>query len=237
MRMSHYYLSLLVLSVLGLLASAIGGVLGADWHLMVALPTAMLVVGLHSLVILFVLIGSRLMREGVNNCGLSEDNLDRSNAYFKQVTGLFLSLGGAFSVVAAGVLGYGHRAFGFPPEVHLLAGLLAAFLTFAAIPFEWASLRLVEGLLDQTRETLDAIDRERADQGLGPVDEEHVPEKDSPSQIGLFIAIAPLCIYLYQVLIVWRADFERVSLHPWMEVSVVGFWLWFRGRQKAPNRE
>jgi|GEM_PF-914724 len=240
MRMSQYYLSLLMLSVGGLLITATGGVLRAPWHLTAALPTAMLVVALHSLVILFVLIGSRLLREASNNCGLSPDYLTRSNLYFKQLSGLFLSLGGAFSIVAAAVLGYGNRAFALPPNVHLFAGLGAALLTLLAIPFEYRALRRVEALLDETRETLAQEDRRRAAQGLGPVDEGHVPQRDTKTQMALFVAIAPWCVYLYRLLIVWRGDFGRVSLHPWLEISALGGIAWFLARRRealSPPRD
>ena len=230
MRMSLYYLSFLMLVVGGLIATSVGGLLHQPWHLYLALPTAILVVAMHSLVILFVLIGSRLLREAANNCGLSKDYLERSNTYFKRRHGLFLSLGGAFSIVAAAVLGYGNRGFGLPPNVHLVAGLLAAVTTFVSIPFEYRALKRVERLLDETRETLEREDRQRAEQGLGPVDEGHVPQRDSRSHTGLFIAIAPWCVYLYQALIVWQGRFDRVSVHPWIEISVVGLVIWVRAR-------
>ena len=233
MRMSHYFLSLAVLAVVGLLASALAGVAGWDLHLWIALPTAIVVVGMHSLVILFVLIGGRLLREGIQNCGLDPGFLQRNNAYFKRLSGLFLTIGGAFSIVAAGVLGYAERAFSLPPEVHLLAGLGAAALTFVAIPNEYAALRTVEGLLDETRETLAEEDRKRAAQGLGPVDEAHVPYRDSQAHIGLFLVIAPLLVYLYRALIVWRGRFERVDVHPWLEISLVGLVVWWLGRRKG----
>lgn len=232
MRMSQYYLSLLALSLGGLVLTALAGILRWSWHLSVALPTAMLVVALHSLTILFVLIGSRLLREAINNCGLSAEYLVRSNAYFRRVSGLFLSLGGAFSITAAGVLGYGERAFELPAWVHLAVGLFAALLTLVAIPFEYRSLRTVERLLDEMRESLDEEDQRRAAEGLGPVDEGHVPQRDTRAQTGLFIALAPWCVYLYQLLIVWRGSFDEVSLHPWIEISAVGWVIWYSGRGK-----
>jgi len=232
MRMSHYFLSLAVLAVGGLLASALAGVLGWEHHLSVALPTAIVVVGLHSLVILFVLIGGRLLREGISNCGLDPAYLQRNNAFFKRSKGLFLSLGGAFSIVAAGVLGYSERAFSIPSEVHLLVGLGAALVAFLPLPHEYRALRTIEGLLDEAREALAAEDRRRAAEGLGPVDEAHVPYRDSQSHIGLFLLIAPWLVYLYRALIVWRGRFERVDVRPWLAISLVGLVVWFLGWRK-----
>lgn len=237
MRMSTYYLVLLGLSILGLVATALAGVLGTPVHLTIALPTAILTVLTHSMVVVFILIGTRLVREGVDNCGLSKDFLARSNTYFKELTGLFLSIGGAFSIVAAAVLGYGNRAFGFPPEVHLLAGLAAAGVTLVAIPYEVGALRRMERLLDETRETLAKEDELRAAEGLPAVDADHVPYKDSPAHIGAFIAISPMCVYLYQLLVLWRGDFSRVTLWPYLAVSLVGVFLWWRGRGKEPAGE
>jgi len=233
MRMSHYFLSLAVLAVGGLLATALAGVAGWDLHLWIALPTAIVVVGLHSLVILFVLIGGRLLREAINNCGLDPGFLARNNAYFKSVSGLFLTIGGALSIVAAGVLGYAERAFSIPPEVHLLVGIGAAVITLLALPREYRALRTVEALLDETRETLAAEDLNRAAEGLGPVDEGHVPYRDSQSHIGLFLVIAPVLVYLYRALIVWRGRFDRVDVHPWLEISIVGLVIWWLGRRKG----
>jgi hypothetical protein len=232
MRMSHYFLSLLVLAVGGLVATAIGGLQGASWHLILALPTAALVVGLHSLVILFVLIGSRLLREGTRNCALKPELLQRNNDYFRRLSGLFLSLGGAFSIVAAGVLGYGHRAFGLHPYVHLFVGLGAALITLVAVPLEWRTLRGVEARLDEARDLLDADDRQRAAKGQGPVDEDHQPRRDTLAQTGRFIALAPWFVYLYHGLIVWRGRFEHANLHPWVEISAVGVVVWWVGHRR-----
>ena len=216
MRMSHYFLSLAVLCVGGLSVTVGAGLLRQPWHLSVALPTALAVVALHSLVILFVLIGTRLLREGIQNCGLDPAYLGRANAYFKRLSGLFLSLGGAFSIVAAAVLGYGERAFQLPSWVHLSVGLLAALLTVVSLPLGWRTLRGMERLLDESVETLRAEDRRRASQ----------------AQVGLFIALAPWCVYLYQALIVWQGRFGEVSLHPWLEISAVGLVIWWLGRRK-----
>jgi hypothetical protein len=231
--MSHYYLSLLVLAVAGLVVTSLSGILHWTWHLSAALPTAMAVVALHSLTILFALIGSRLLREAANNCGLSPEFLTRSNSYFRQPSGLFLSLGGAFSIVAAGVLGYGHRAFQLPPWVHLSGGLAAALVTCVSVPFELRTLHSIERLLDATRLTLAEEDRQRAARGLGPVDEGVVPRRDTRAQTALFVAIAPWCVYLYQALVVWQGRFERVSVHPWVELSALGLLIWATVPRKA----
>ena len=228
MRMSHYYLSLMVLAVGGLLATATAGLLGSELHLTIALGTALVVVGLHSLVILFMLISSRLLREGHENCGLSPEYMQRSNDFFRERGGFFLVLGGAFSIVVAGVLGYTERAFSIPAEVHLLMGLVAMVLTFLAVPVELRALRKAEALLDEARVVLDREDAARAARGEAPVDSEHQPYKDSPKGIAAFLLVAPLLVYFYRALIVWRGDFGAVSPHPWVELSLVGLVLLIR---------
>lgn len=240
MRMSHYYLSLMVLAVGGLIATATAGVLGLELHLTIALGTALVVVGLHSLVILFMLISSRLLREGHENCGLSPEYMQRSNDFFRERGGFFLVLGGALSIVVAGVLGYTERAFSIPSEVHLLMGLVAMVLTFLAVPVELRALRRAEALLDEARVVLDREDAERAARGEAPVDSEHQPYKDSPKGIAAFLLVAPLLVYFYRALIVWRGDFDAVSPHPWVELSLVGLVLLVRAlrseqRAGSPN--
>ena len=39
---------------------------------------------------------------------------------------------------------------------------------------------------------------------------------------GLTLLIAPWLPYFYWTLVVWRGDFSHTSVHPWVEVSVVG---------------
>lgn len=232
MRMSHYYYSLMVLSIGGLLATSIAGVMGSSLHLGLAIVTAMIVVGMHSLVILFVLICSRVLREGQRYCGLGADYLERSNDFFRDRSGFYLALMGAFAIVAAGVLGYAERGFGLPPGVHLAAGLGAMLLTFFAVPRELVTLRTAERLLDEARQELDEVDRERAARGQVPVDAEHVPEQDSLTRTGLSIMIAPILVYLYRVVIVAHGDLTRVSPLLPAAVSLVGLGVWLVGRRR-----
>jgi len=222
MRMSTYFMSLLTLAVVGLIATATAGLTGSSMHLMLGLGTAFVVVGLHSMVILFMLICARLLREGHENCGLSATYLKRSNDFFREKGGFFLALAGAFSIVAAGVLGYSKHAFGIPAEVHLYTGLFAMLITFIGIPIELQALRNVEGLLDEARVLLDREDEVRATRGEAPLGSDHQPYKDSPRGIAGFVLIVPVLIYLYQGLMVWHGDFTQVSLHPWIEIAGVG---------------
>lgn len=236
MRMSTYYMSLLTLAVLGLLATATAGLSGSSMHLMIGLVTAFVVVGLHSMVILFMLICSRLLREGHENCGLSPDYLKRSNDFFRERGGFFLALAGAFSIVAAGVLGYSKHAFEIPTEVHLYSGVFAMLITFIAIPIELIALRNAEGLLDEARVLLDKEDEVRAERGEAPLGSDHQPYKDSPRAIAGFVLIVPLLVYAYQGLMVWHGDFSRVSIHPWFEIAGVGIVMLVfarRGEKKA----
>ena len=232
MRMSHYYYSLMVLSIGGLLATSIAGVMGSSLHLGLAIATAMIVVGMHSLVILFVLICSRVLREGQRYCGLGEDYLVRSNDFFRDRSGFYLALLGAFSIVAAGVLGYAERGFGLPTGLHLGAGLGAMLLTFFAVPREIATLHAAERLLDEARRDLDQVDRERAARGQAPVDADHEPERDSLARTGLSIMTAPALVYLYRVVIVEHGDLARVNPLLPAAVSLVGLGVWIAGRRR-----
>jgi hypothetical protein len=238
MRMSQYYLTLMILAVGGLFATATLGIRGSSLHLTLGLFTACLVVLLHSLVILFSLISSRLLREAHENCGLAPEFLKRSNHFFRERGGFFLALAGSFSIVAAGVLGYGERAFGLSSEVHLLAGLAAMCVTVVAIPVELRALSRAEALLDEAKEYLDREDERRAERGQAPAGSDHRPYRDSPLAVACFVALAPLLIYLYQALIVWRGDFGRVSLHPWLEVCALGLVLALVAarKQRRPER-
>ncbi len=222
MRMSSYYLSLVSLAVVGLLLTSTAGMLGWSSHLMFGLITAFVVVGLHSLIILFMLICSRLLREGIENCGLDPTYLKRSNDFFRERGGFFLALAGAFSIVGAGVLGYSEHAFEIPAAVHMTAGFVALLITFIGIPIELQALRGAESLLDEAREILDREDEVRASRGEAPVGSDHEPYKDSPKAIAMFVLLVPLLVYFYQVLIVWRSDFSAVSVHPWFEISAIG---------------
>ena len=237
MRMSHYYYSLMVLSIGGLLATSIAGLLGSSMHLGLAIATAMIVVGMHSLVILFVLICSRVLREGQRYCGLGENYLVRSNDFFRDRSGFHLALVGALSIVAAGVLGYAERGFGLPTGVHLVAGLGAMLLTFFAVPRELVTLWAAERLLDEARRDLDQVDRDRAAQGRAPVDAEHLSENDSLARTGLSIMVAPGLVYLYRVVIVEHGDLTRVSLLLPGAVSLVGLGVWFVGRRRERSLE
>jgi len=233
MRLSHYFLVIVVVSCAGMLLAGLAGIQRWPLHLSIALPSAILVVALHSMVILFVLIGSRLLREATNNCGLSAEYLHQNNAYFRDLSGLFLSLAGAGSIVLAAVLGFGNRAFGLPAAAHMTMGLVASLVTLTAIPIELRTLRKVEKLLDTARGLLDASDRERAKRGLAPVDAHIRAQRDSPIAIGLFLLIAPWLVYLYQTLIIWRGSAHHVSVQPWIEISAVGLVVWIAAVRKS----
>ena len=45
------------------------------------------------------------------------------------------------------------------------------------------------------------------------------------------IAIAAWLPYIYWGLVVWRGDFSRVSIHPWLEISAVSLLLWLVARR------
>lgn len=232
MRMTQYFLAAAVLVVPTLLAAAIAGIFGSSWHLALGLIGAISAVGLHTVFIVFMIITGRILREAVRARSLDPSFLDELNVFFKSKKAYPAGIFAAFFVVAAAVLGYGHRAFELSPAVHMLAGLGALCFTLWAVPIELRTLRENQRLLDRAAQELDRLDRE-----VGPAlspEEIAAQEEYSPARLGkwalnfAFLAWLP---YLYWSLIVWKGDFTKVSVHPWLELSLVGLFLWALARR------
>jgi len=135
-----------------------------------------------------------------------------------------------------GVLGYSSRGFGISPAWHLAVGLCAVVFNLWALQEEYRALRENQRLVDRAANELDAIDRELVERGSPPVETPPAPLLSLRN--GLTLAIGAWLPYLYQSLIVWRGDFGRVSLHPWIEASVVGcvmIVLALRARATSPQ--
>ncbi len=233
MRMVHYFGIVAALAVPALIATVLTGVSGARVHLTVGLLTAMLTVALHTLLIVFMIITGRVLREAVRARHLEATFLVELNDFFAKKKIYPVSILAAFAIVVAAVLGYGNRGFGLPSAVHMLVGLTALLVTLWAIPIEIRTLMENQRLLDRVATELDRLDRE---QGPRLSDEEFaVSEGYDPRRMSawtLNFALGAWLPYLYQALIVWRGDFGRVSLHPWIELSLVGFALWFLAKRE-----
>ena len=64
-------------------------------------------------------------------------------------------------------------------------------------------------------------------------EEPHVYDPRSAARWGLIVAVSAWFPYLYWALVVWRGDFSRVSLHPWIEASIAGLAVHFFAARDA----
>jgi len=241
MRMWQYFAAAALLLAPALLATLVTGLLHTEGerHLWTALFTATLGIAVHTLVILFMLVTGRILREAMRARALGPEWLAELNRFFAERRAYPLSVLGAFSLVAAGVLGMSVRGFGISPIWHMLVGVTAVFVNLWALTEEYRSLRVNQRLVDRVAGELDRIDREAAERGEPPPGATPTPEAGDPGAVarfGLTLLVGSWLPYLYWALIPWRGDFSRVSLHPWIEGSAVGLVLWLVGRpSRAPR--
>lgn len=227
MRMVHYFAALAVLVIPALLWTAWTGAVGSSTHLGVGLFSAVFSVAVHSLLIMFMIITGRVLKEAMIARPLGPQFLAELNAFFARKAAYPAALFAVLAVVVAAVLGYGQRAFGLSPIVHWIAGLVAVGINVWAIPLEYRSLRENQLLIDRAATELDRIDRELAASGTTPtayLGEEPIYDPARAARWGLIVAISAWFPYLYWGLIVWKGDFARVSwgVHPWLEASLFG---------------
>jgi len=221
MRMFHYFAILVALAVPALFATALLGIFGQlEWHLKVGLLSAIFLIGVHTLMIVFMIVTGRVLREAVRVRDLPQSFLDELNVFFAKKAAYPAAIFGAFSIVSAGVLGYGTQGFGLPPSVHMLVGLLALVLNLWAFTVEVRALRDNQALVDRAAQELDSIDAELASRGELPEEtDEYDPKRLAK---GAFIVSFSVWMpYLYWGFIVWRGDFSKVSVHPWLEISLI----------------
>jgi hypothetical protein len=114
----------------------------------------------------------------------------------------------------------------------MLAGLGALVLNLLAFPIELRTLRGNQTLIDRAALVLDEIDAELEAQGQ-PVLEDEPFDPAKMARSALIVAVSAWLPYLYWALIVWRGDFSKASLHPWIEVSIVSFFVWILARREA----
>ena len=230
MRMWKYFVLGASLLAAALFATVVAGLLHeprSERHLWIGLFTVVLGVGVHTLVILFMLVTGRVLREAMRARQLGPEYLARLNEFFARRSAYPLAVLGAFTLVAAGVLGMSARGFGISPAWHMLLGLAAAGVNLWALQQEYRALRHNQGLVDEVADELDRIDRETPPP---PVDPAADGDPRAVPRFGLTLAIGAWLPYLYWVLITWRGDFARVSVHPWLEASLAGLALWWWSR-------
>ncbi|TAJ12544.1 MAG: hypothetical protein EPO68_13645 [Planctomycetota bacterium] len=212
MRMLHYWTGLAATALLALLVAAALGIFGAapDAHLVAGLFAAASTVGAHALLIVFMLVSGRIVREAMRTRPLPAELLDEHNRFFAHKRAYPAAGLGAVAIVATGVLGYARHGFGWSPAVHMLAGVVAVLYNAWAFQQEWRALRENQQLLDRTASSLDAIDRAHPEIAAAAA-EARARESFAPAKSWLIVGISAWMPYLYWALVVWRGDFSRMA--------------------------
>jgi hypothetical protein len=241
MRMIHYFGGLALTAALLLLASAWTGLTGSPHHLAVGLAGSIATVAAHSLLILFMIVSGRILREAMRARSLDGAFLGELNRFFERRAAYPAALFAVLLTAAAAVLGYGQHAFGMPPWVHPLAGALALVLNLFSFSIETRALAENQRLMDKASSELDRIDRELALRQMPEPLAEGDPLR-SLVRLGWTIGLGAWLPYLYQLLIVWKGRASRVGLHPWIEISALGFLILLltwreRMRSARPRRD
>lgn len=235
MRMWHYWLVGAALLVPSLFAALLSGIVldSGEGHFWAGLFASCLGVGVHTLTILFMLVTGRVLREAMRARPLGPEFLLELNQFFARKSAYPLATLAAFSLVATGVLGYSARGFGISPAWHVAVGVLTLVFNLWALGEEYRALRVNQALIDRAANVLDRLDREHPPV-QGALDDAQDPHHKL--KLALSLAIGAWFPYLYWAVIVWRGDFARVSVHPWLELSLIG-WIWsavaWRARQHA----
>jgi hypothetical protein len=230
--MVHYFAAFAALVVPALLWAAITGFAGGgERHVDAGLVAAVLAVLAHTLVILFMLVTGRVLKEAVASRPFPRTFLDELNEFFARKKAYPAALLGAAATAAAAVLGYAHRGFGTPTSVHVAAGLAAIGVNAWAFRLELRALRENRSLVDRAAAELDRLDR--TEPSAAPVEGAVDYDPVRVGRWGMIVAVSAWFPYLYWALIVWRGDFGRVSLHPWIEGSALGLGVWWLARSET----
>jgi hypothetical protein len=227
MRMFHYFLTAALLASVALIAAAATGFafqvgrLGGEVHLQVGLIAAILVLGTHTLVIVFSIVTGRILREAMLARDLGPAFLIELNEFFAKKAAYPAAIFGALSVVVTGVLGTAQHYYGLPSTVHVGLGVGAIALNLWALRIEGQAMLANKSLIDRAADELDRIDRETPAEELRAREEEALEiGPGEASRRWLLIGVSVWAPYFYWVLIPWRGDFSKVSLHPWVELSI-----------------
>ena len=236
MRMGHYFAAAGALAVPALLWTAwTGFARPGEAHVGFGLFTAVFAAMVHTLLILFMLVTGRVLKEAMASRPLPPSFLSELNEFFAKKKAYPIAILAASATAAAAVLGYAHRGFGTPTWIHWTAGLAAIGVNLWALPLEHRALRQNQKLIDRAAVELDRIDRERLG-ASGTAGEELATAAFDPlaaARWGLAVAAGSWVPYLYWALVVWRGEFSRVSVHPWIEGSALGLAVWWFARKEA----
>ena len=220
MRMTYYFWVFAALLIPALGFAAWTGIHETESHLMAGLFASVLAVGVHSLLIIFMIVTGRVLREAVRVRNLSNEFLEELNVFFADRRAYPAAGLSSVFIVTAAVLGYGEKGFGIPSSIHMLIALGALFYNLYALTLESQALIENQRLLDRARSELEASDA----RGEVPLADPS-PGVVSPMPWGPTLALGAWLPYLYWGLVTWGGDFSKVSLHPWIELSSLGVLL------------
>jgi hypothetical protein len=227
MRMTHYFAGLAAACALALIATAVSGIwfAGGELHLLLGLLAGTLAVGLHSLLIVFMIITGKVLRAAMDARPLSGEFLSELNAFFASKRAYPAAVLGAASITAAGVLGYAQRGFGWPAQVHLAFALFALVYNLYAMQIEWRALLDNQQLLDRTARALDELDARDAraaargelagalaSSAPGALAFERV-DHALAARRWLLAALSAWSPYAYWALVVWKG--RTADMSPW----------------------
>lgn len=233
MRMLHYFSGLGLIVIPGLLATAGLGLAGRlELHLKVGLISAIAAVGVHTLVILFMIVTGRVLREAMRVRELPPAFLTELNEFFAKKAAYPAAVFAAVAIVFAGVAGYAVPALGLPRWIHPVVGAAAVLYNIWAMTVELSALRANRSLIDRAAGVLDQIDTELEQRGELPEHDDEPLDARKLARAGAILAISAWMPYAYWGVVEWRGDFTRVNVHPWLEASLVGLALWFFARRE-----
>ena len=209
MRMVHYYQGAAVLLIPALLATLVTGIFarGGETHLLLGLFTSIGCVAQNTLLILFMIVTGRVLKQAIASRELPRELLEELNQFFAQRRAYPVALVAATLAVAAAVLGYG-SFIGVSPWIHMLIGLGAILVNLNAIGLGVRSLRKNQELIDRAAAILDELD---ARPDAKPIEDPGIPWSVGPRLRWLIFAACAWLPYLYWGLIVWHGDFSRIS--------------------------
>jgi hypothetical protein len=236
MRMSQYFLFGSVAAILALLVAAGLGFSGdLSLHFKVALPAAILTVGAHTLLILFMMITGRILREAIRCRDLPQEFLDELNLFFSRKSAYPAAVIGCMSITAAAVLAFGAPVLGLPAATHWVAASLALLLNLWVLPVEYRALRETQLIVDKAAGALDKLDEEITSSG-GDLPEDEGTTPEGLAQGAMAVAIGAWLPYIYMVFIMGEGDLSSTSIHPFIEVSIGGLVVWWLGRSEAKRQ-